>query len=286
LHVAVVVLAGPHVAALPLQGRGHHVVDQPVLIGDAGGLELILELGVEDLLEQVFEAPVVALHDRVLGREVDGQAAVESVAHRGAREVADRVVEVVHRHRDTAAGEVVHVELDRVAAVLRREGQRQRPLARHDQVGGAVLVAEGVAADDDRLRPPGHEPRDVGDDDRLAEDDPTEDVADRPVGRAVHLLEAELLDARLVWGDRRALHADAVSLDGVGGVDRDLVVGRVAALDAEVVVLELDVEIGKDQLVLDELPDDPRHLVAVELDDRRLHCDLGHEGLLEVRAAG
>jgi len=56
------------------------------------------------------------------------------------------------------------------------------PLAGHDHVGGAVLVAEGVAADDDRLGPARHQPRDVGDDDRLAEDHAAEDVADRPVG--------------------------------------------------------------------------------------------------------
>ena len=48
-------------------------------------------------------------------------------------------------------------------------------------------------------------------------------------------------------------------------------------LDPEVVVLQVDVEVGKDQLVLDELPDDPGHLVAVELDDRVLHLDLGHD---------
>ena len=235
-----------------------------------------LELGLVDLLEEVFEAPVVALHDRVLGREVDREAAVEPVAHRRAREVADRVVEVVHRHRDAAAREVVDVELDRLVAVLGRVGERQRALAGDDEVGRAVLVAEGVTADHDRLRPARHEPRHVADHDRLAEDDAAEDVADRAVRRAPHLLEAELLDARLVGRDRRALDPDAVLLDRVGGVDRDLVVARVAALDAEVEVLELDVEVGKDQLVLDELPDDPRHLVAVELDDRVLHLDLRH----------
>ena len=73
--------------------------------------------------------------------------------------------------------------------------------------------------------------------------DAAEDVADRAVGRAPHLLQAELLDARLVRRDRRALDADAVLLDGVRRVDRDLVVGRVAVLDAEVVVLEVDVEV-------------------------------------------
>ena len=63
------------------------------------------------------------------------------------------------------------------------------------------------------------------------------------------------------------LTADAVLLGGVGGVDGDLVVGLVAVLDAEVVVLEVHVEVGVDQLVLDELPDDARHLIAVHLDD-------------------
>jgi hypothetical protein len=46
--------------------------------------------------------------------------------------------------------------------------------------------------------------------------------------------------------------------------------------DAEIVVFEVDVEIWKDQLILDEAPDDPRHLVTIELDDGVLHLDLSH----------
>jgi hypothetical protein len=60
-----------------------------------------------------------------------------------------------------------------------------------------------------------------------------------------------------------------VLLDGVGGVDGDLVVGASSRfLDAEIVIFQIDVEIGQDQLVLDEVPDDAGHLVAVEFDDR------------------
>jgi hypothetical protein len=132
-----------------------------VFVGEAGGLELTLELALVDLGEEILEATVVALEDRVLSRHVDGEAAVEPVAHRGAGELAERLVEVVHRHRDAAAGKVVDVELNRLGAVLRRVDESQRSRARHDQVGGAVLVAEGMAADHDRLRPPGHQPRDV-----------------------------------------------------------------------------------------------------------------------------
>ena len=68
LHIAVVVLAGPHIAALPLQRRGDHVVDQAVFVREPGPVELGLELGVVHLLKDVLEAAVVALEDRVLGR--------------------------------------------------------------------------------------------------------------------------------------------------------------------------------------------------------------------------
>ncbi|OIQ64667.1 hypothetical protein GALL_537810 [mine drainage metagenome] len=62
----------------------------------------------------------------------------------------------------------------------------------------------------------------------------------------------------------------------MGCVDGDLVVGAVTLLDAEVVVFQVDVEIGQDQLLLDEIPDDAGHFVAVEFDDGVGYLDLGH----------
>src|SRR3984957_13176138 len=96
------------------------------------------------------------------------------------------------------------------------------------------------------------------------------------VGGPPHLLQAELGHPGLVRGDRGALDADAMALDGVRGVDRDLIVRRVAVLHGKVVVLQLDIQVGQDQPVLDVLPDDPRHLVAVEFDDGIGYLDLGH----------
>ena len=170
----------------------------------------------------------------------------------------------------------MYLVLDRRAAVGGLVGDGHGAGAGHLELGGAVDVAIGVAADDDRLGPVRHQARHVGADDRLAEDGAVEDVAYGAVGAAPHLLELELGDARLVRRDGRALHADAVGLDRVGRVHRDLVVGLVAILDAQVVVLQVDVEIGEDQLLLYEAPDDPGHFVAVELDDGLLHLDPGH----------
>src|SRR6185312_279144 len=181
-----------------------------------------------------------------------------------------------------AARRLEHLTLDYLA-VLADKLDGERALTRETEVGGAILVAVGVAADDDGLRPAWDEARHVAADDGLAEDDAAEDVADRAVGALPHLLQIEFFDARLVRRDGRALDADAVLLDGVGRVDRNLIVGGVAVLDRQIVVLERHIEIRMDQLVLDQLPDDTGHLIAVELDDGSGHLDLLHVGAFADR---
>lgn len=50
------------------------------------------------------------------------------------------------------------------------------------------------------------------------------------------------------------LDTDAVLEDRLGGIDGDLVVGLVAVLESEVIVLEVDVEERQDQVLLDLVP--------------------------------
>jgi len=66
------------------------------------------------------------------------------------------------------------------------------------------------------------------------------------------------------------------ALDRFGRLDCDPILGLVAIFDAKVEIEKLDVEIGVNQLVLDELPDDARHLVAIEFDDRVFDLDFRH----------
>ncbi len=256
-----------------------------MLVSDAETRELGLELVLVNLLEDILETSVIDLQDRVLGRKVHRILAHGAVVERGAGEIADRIVQIVHRHRDAGAGELEHLLLDHLAVVA-FETDREAALAGRLEVGRPVLVAVGVAADDDRLRPAGHEPRHVPADDRLAEDDPAQNVADGAVRAPPHFLEIEFLDPRFVRRDRRAFDADAAGLDRLRRVDRNLIVGRVAVLDRQVEIHELYVEIGMNQLLADKPPDDARHLVAVEFDDRICDLDLGHRANFRWRMRG
>ena len=144
-------------------------------------VELRLELVGEDLREEILELAVVRLEDRVLRAEVDGIVPLETVAEARPREVANRVVEVVHPHRDAAVrAELGDLEGLRLAT-LRRVGDRHRAFAGHLEIRGLVLIAVRVAADDDRLRPSRHQARDVRHDDRLAEDHAAQNVANGSV---------------------------------------------------------------------------------------------------------
>lgn len=61
------------------------------------------------------------------------------------------------------------------------------------------------------------------------------------------------------------LDSDTVLQDSLGSVKGDLVIRLVTVLQPEVVVLDVDVEEGEDELRLDLVPDNPRHLVSIEL---------------------
>lgn len=88
------------------------------------------------------------------------------------------------------------------------------------------------------------------------------------------LLQLELLNTSLIGSDGSTLDTDRVLLDGLGGINGDLVVGLITVLKTEIIVLEVDVEVGVDELVLDDLPDDAGHLITVEFDDGVLDLDL------------
>jgi len=146
-------LQGHDVSAAGLHHLGDHVVDESVLVPDLLLLELLGVGALIDLLEDVLKPAIVLLQDGVLGGQIQGQALGDGQLEGGVREARDGLVGVVLRLRDTAAGrELVHLDLLGLAA-LGGEDQRQLAVALDDGVLGAVLVAEGVAADDDGLLP-------------------------------------------------------------------------------------------------------------------------------------
>ena len=274
-HVAIVVLAGPDEAALGLHHARHGVVDQRVEVLDAGLVEARLILGIEDFLEDVLEAMIVLLGDGVLGGEPHVLMRIERIVEAAAREAFDRRIQVVHALHDARAVEFMH-QLALLGTVGRGIDQLDLAGAGNTHLGVLVHVAVRMAGQRDGSLPVAHARLDAAHHDRGAEHRAVEHGADGAVGALPHLLEAVFLHTSGVGGDRRALHGDAEALGRFGRFDRHGVVGLVAMLEAEVVVLGLQVDERADQLVFDHLPDNAGHLVAVHLNQRRGHLNLRH----------
>lgn len=157
-----------------------------MLVPNLLGLKFGLVGGVVDFLENVLEAAVVLLKDGVLGAHVERVALVEGELEGGVGEAGDGLVGVVLGLGDAAARlEVKDLNLLGLAA-FGGVDHGELAGAGDDAVLGAVLVAKGVAADDDGLLPAGDEAGDSGDDDGLTEDGTAEGVADGAVGRKPH----------------------------------------------------------------------------------------------------
>ena len=197
-----------YVATGALDHLSNHVVNEAVLVPDTLGLKLLAVSGLVDLLENVLEAAIVLLEDRVLGAHVQGQALGNGELERGVSEAADGLCCVVLGLSNAAA--LLEVEdLNLLGlATLRCEDHGQLAGAADDRVLGAVLVTEGVAADDDGLLPSLDKAGDAGDDDGFAENGAAEGVADGTVGGEPHCrtivvsISCMTLNARMAPGTR------------------------------------------------------------------------------------
>mmetsp|Transcript_33511 Transcript_33511/g.51484 ORF Transcript_33511/g.51484 Transcript_33511/m.51484 type:complete len:253 (+) Transcript_33511:527-1285(+) len=247
-----------------------------MLVPETFLLELSLVVLVVNIFEDVLEPAIVTLHDGVLGAHVNGVVALEAVPEASVGESGDRRIGVVHAHQHSGSLELEHFDLGLGGSAVGLEDHGEfSGLAGHE-VLGSVLVAKGVSANDNGLGPSRHKSGDVVNDNGLSEHGSVELVSDGSVGALPHLLEAEFLDTGLIGSNGGALNADLVLLDGVGSVEGDLIVGLVSLLDAQVEVLDIDVEVGVDESVLDLLPNDSRHFIAVHLNDGVRNLDLLH----------
>jgi len=73
------------------------------------------------------------------------------------------------------------------------------------------------------------------------EHNPVEDIAYSSVGALPHLLQLEFLHSIFIRGYSGTLHCYIVFECGLSTVDGDLIVGAVSILDAQILVVQLDI---------------------------------------------
>ena len=164
-----------------------------MLVPDALGLEILLILRFIDFLEDILEPAIISLKDGVLCAHVQRHLAVESELEAGVGETLNGFRSVVLGLSNTAAlGEIEDLDDFRLAT-LGGEDHFESALFVDDTVLGAVLVAEGVTADDDGLFPARYQTGNAGNDDGGAEDGSTAGESQKK------FLEIEWVDKTYRW---------------------------------------------------------------------------------------
>lgn len=105
-----------------------------------------------------------------------------------------------------------------------------------------------MSSNDDGLVPSWNKSGNVLNDDGFSEDSTVQLVSDGSVGGLPHLLKTEFLNSSFIRGDGGALDTDLALLDGSSGVQSDLIIGLITILHAEVKVLDVNVQIGNNEL--------------------------------------
>ena len=162
------------------------------------------------------------------------------------------------------------------AAIVGRKTDFQRTFALSHEIGGAVLIPEGMTTDADRLGPIRYQARHVVADDGFAEHGAIEDVTNRAVGRFIQGFQTKLRNPRFVRGNGGAFYTDAMPFDGMGSLYRHLILGGVAMFDAQIVIVDGQIQIRQNQLILDIEPNDASHFVAIEFHHRLFDLYLVH----------
>ena len=91
------------------------------------------------------------------------------------------------------------------------------------------------------------------------------------------------LDSGGIGGDSGTLDCYAKPFGRFRSLDCDLIVGLIPLLQAEIVVLRLQINVRKKKVILDHLPDDTCHLISVHFNKRCGHSYFLHGNYLLIR---
>ena len=176
-------------------------------------------------------------------------------------------ISVVHSHSNsTFSGVSVNFHF-LFTSIISLESNFECSWLVNNKICCLILISVGVSSNDDWFLPSWNESGDVFNDDGFSKDSSIENVSDSSIGTFPHLLELELLNSCFVRSDGGTLDTDFALFDSFSSFNGDFVISFVSVLHSEIKVLNLDVKEGKDEFVLDGLPDDSGHLVSIEFSD-------------------
>ena len=91
-----------------------------------------------------------------------------------------------------------------------------------------------MSTDNNGLFPARNKSGDVFDDNRFSEDGAIQNIADSAIGTFPHFFQVKLLESSLIWSDSSTFDSYFDLLDGLSGINADLVIGSISVFHTKV----------------------------------------------------
>lgn len=113
----------------------------------------------------------------------------------------------------------------------------------NDVVLASILITISVSTNDDGFLPSGYQSRNVGDNNWFSKNGTIQDISNSSIRGLPHLLQVEFLDSLFIRGNGCALDSDLALLDGLSGINGNLITSSVTVCYRKIKVLGVDVNI-------------------------------------------
>ena len=161
--------------------------------------------------------------------------------------------------------------------VSRSKYQLRLSGARHLHLRCLVHIAVRMTGNGDGLLPGAHRGLNAFHHDRCTKNSAVQNGADRSIGALPHFLQIIFCHTGSVGGDGGTFNCNTVFFRCQRGIHRHLIVGLIAVLQTQIIILCFQINIRQQQLVLDDFPQDTGHLISVHFHKRGGHCNLVHK---------
>ena len=279
-HVAIVVFASPNKAALAANNACNRIVDKRIEILDPCSFKRFFIIVIVDLLEDELKGLVILLGDGILCRKPKILLSVERILEARMCKGANGIILVVASLQNARALKIINRLAEGLIPLFIGKNELCLSLGGNAILGCLIDITVSVTRNGDRLFPIANGRTNRINENGSAENGTVENGTDSSVRALPHLGEIIFFYTLLVGRDGCTLYCNAVFLSCVCRVKGNLIFRFFTLGETEIVIFGFEIDKWEKKLILDHLPKNSCHFVAIHFDQRCFHLNLTHLILL------
>ncbi len=220
-----------------------------------------------NLFKDIFESAIVFFQNGILGTHIQRPSLLKGHIEAASCKAFNAFICIVHAHCNTSTFELVYFMFNDLS-VFTFKFYSKLSLARNNEISCAVLITKCMASNDNWTIPIRNKTWNVFNYNWLTKYSTIKNVSNGAIRALPHLFEVELLNTRFIWCNGGTFNSHPILFDGICSINGNLVIGFISVFYPQIVIFDIQFEIGKNQFILDEFPNNSGHFISIEFNHR------------------